>query len=309
MKIIRQVYFLSFVTLLSLLFLLTACSEVLSSPTLEMVNRETGVIQTATPEPMIDVCEPLLSEVAFPRQEPVDGPRESMAAELVGELVLEDGCLRIESIYGDGSYLTIWLPEFKIIFDGGVPVVLDGEGVVVGKVGEEIYMGGGEGREQSMLACVRTQLPPTCGGPYWLVGEGVRLNLILDSDLLTMDFEYLPDRTAILLKKEPILDEWVDETGTITGFLRFYFPNRCPRIQSDSGMRDFLPLWPQGYTHRFKGGLVEILDQDGVVIARQDELVTLSGGLVPTNWENENYRQLHYETPGDCFGPYWIVMP
>lgn len=291
------------------LFLLTACAAPFASPTLEIADQEIKVTETTTPEPTINVCETLFTEVAFPRQEPVEGPRETMSAELVGDLVLTDGCLRVESLYRDGSYLPIWPPEFKVSMEEGVPVVLDGDGVVVGQVGQEIYMGGGEGSEQAMPACVRDQLLPTCSGPYWVVGEGVRFNLILDSDLLTMDFEYVPDRTAILLKKEPILDEWVDETGTVTGFLRFYFPDRCPRIQSESGKRDFLPLWPPGYTHRFKDGLVEVLDQGGAVVARQDELVTLSGGLVPPNWENENYRRLHDETPGDCVGPYWIVMP
>jgi hypothetical protein len=135
----------------------------------------------------------------------------------------------------------------------------------------------------------------------------VRLNLKFDSDLFTMDLVPARDRTAILLKKMPILDSWDGELGTVTGYLRFYFPDRCPRIRSESGMRDFLPIWPEGYTLKIEDELVEILDSSGKVAARQDEIVTLKGGLVPPNWENANFRTLTYETPGDCIGPFWIV--
>jgi hypothetical protein len=250
-----------------------------------------------------------IQDIAFPRQEPVEGIREVMEAELVGDLVLSEGCLRIESLYGNQSYIPVWPPEFTVDLENDNPVILDGDGQLVGRVGDEITMGGGELSENALSACVRDQMPPTCSGKYWVVGDGVRLNLIFDSDLFTMDLVPADDRTAILLKKKPVLDEWVTEPETITGVLRFYNPTRCPRIQSESGTRDYLPIWPQGTSIQVVADLVEILDADGKVIARQDENVTLHGALVPTNWQNPNYRQLHDETPGDCIGPFWIVNP
>ena len=250
-----------------------------------------------------------IPDIAFPRQEPVEGERATMGAELVGDLVLEEGCLRIESLYGNESYIPVWPPEFTVVLENDIPVILDGDGLLVGRVGKEIYMGGGESSESAVPACAQQQMPPTCRGKYWIVGEGVRLNLKFDSELFDMDLVPAADRTAILLKKAPILDDWAGEPDTVTGILRFYNPDRCPRIQSESGTRDYLPIWPQGYSIQVIEDLVEILDADGNVVARQDENVTLHGALVPPNWENLNYRQLHYETPGDCFGPYWIVNP
>ncbi len=122
-----------------------------------------------------------------------------------------------------------------------------------------------------------------------------------------MDLIPAPDRTAIFLKKEPILDDWTGESDTVSGILRFYFPDRCPRIKSESGATDFLPVWPHGFSLQISENRVEILDDNRTVIARQDETVTLNGALVPPNWENSHYRQLHYEIPGDCISPYWIV--
>jgi hypothetical protein len=258
----------------------------------------------------VDICTPSdIVDIAFLRQEPVEGERAMMAAELVGDLVLSEGCLRVESLYSDESYIPVWPSEFTIAFENDVPVVLDGDGMVVGRTGEEIYMGGGESSSMAVPACAQAQMPEKCDGKYWMVGDGVRLNLKFDSELFDMDLVPAADRVAILLKKAPILDEWTGEPETITGILRFYNPDRCPRIQSESGTRDYLPIWPQGYAIQVVDDLVEILDIGGNVVARQDESVTLHGALVPTNWENPNYRQLHYETPGDCFGPYWIVDP
>jgi hypothetical protein len=299
----------SLILLIGFLMVLTGCTG--PPPTLTEVGADISVeiVETEVMTPTINVCKPLdIPGVAFPRQEPVSGPRAMMAAELVGDFVLEGGCLWVESLYHDGRYLPIWPPEFLVEIDDGMPVLLDGDGVVVGRVGEEIYMGGGEASERAMLECVRAQMPTACGGPYWVVGDGVRFNLKFDSDLINLVLVPAPDRTAILLQKEPILDEWADEPGTVTGVLSFYYPDRCPRIQSESGTRNYLPIWPPGYSLQISDDLVEILDDTGGVVARQDETITLKGALVPPNWENENYRRLHYETPGDCFGPYWIVM-
>jgi hypothetical protein len=260
--------------------------------------------------PTVDICTPLdIPDIAFPRQEYVQGAREVMEAELIGDLVVSDGCLRIESLYGNQSYTPVWPPEFTVVLKNDIPVILDSDGQLVGRIGEEIYMGGGESSESGLPACVRQQMPPTCSGKYWIVGEGVRLNLKFDSELFDMDLVPAVDRMAILLKKAPILDEWTGEPDTVTGILRFYNPDRCPRIQSESGTSNYLPIWPQGYSLQFAENRLEILNIDGNVVARQDESVTLEGSLVPTNWENPNYRQLRNETPGDCIGPYWIVYP
>jgi hypothetical protein len=274
-----------------------------------------GGVATPTSEkedipPTIDICAPLdIPELAFPRQEPVEGFREVMEAELVGDLILRDGCLQIESLYDNSIHLPLWPPEFTVSLEDDVPIILDGRGEVVGHVGEEIFMGGGEGSVNTIPACIREQLPAGCNGKVWVVGEGVRLNLKFDSDLFRMDLIPTSDRTAILLRKDPILDDWVGDPESVTGYLRFYYPDRCPRIMSESGTSDFLPIWPPEYSIQISDGQVEILDGKKMVIARQDEPVTLHGALVLTNWDNPNYRQLHYETPGDCFGPYWIVKP
>ncbi len=247
-----------------------------------------------------------------------------MEAELIGDLVLVNGCLRVNSIYGDGSVLPIWPPEFTLKAEKRATVaaqdeiqVLDGAGQVVARAGQEVYMGGGGGSATSLADCVRGQLPADCTGPYWIVGEGVRPNLRHDSDLFTLDVISTTERSFLLLRKKPVLDEWAEGDSLIAAKLVLYDYQRCPRVTSDSGLTDYLLLWPPDYGARItpplsppeggmKGG-IEIVDGSGQVVAHVGEEVVLDGGGIPRDWDSEKYRQLYYELPGDCHGPYWIV--
>jgi hypothetical protein len=290
-----------------IMILLAACSE--GSTTRSAITLESkGVI--AEPTKTVEVCDnPIEAEIPFPRQEAVEGFREVMEAELVGDLVLKDDCLRVESIYGEDSYLPIWPPEFILTEESDVITILDGEGQAVGRVGEEIFMGGGIGAASAIADCARQHLPETCEGPYWIVGEGVRPNLRFDSTLIWPEIITNTMHTAIMIRKYPILDSWTAQPSTITGYLRLYPPHRCPRIKTENGLTDALAIWPPDYSMRISDDQVEILDGTGQVIAREGKQVTLSGGYIPNSWDSEEYRRLYYDVPGDCFGPYWIVMP
>jgi hypothetical protein len=256
----------------------------------------------------IDICAtPEVPGVAFPRQGPVEGPRVVMEALLIGRLVLADGCLRIESVHGDGSQLPIWPPEFDLAAQGDEIQVLDGEGRVVARVGEEVYMGGGGGSATALAGCVREQLPDACSGPYWIVGDGVRPNLKRDSDLFTLDEVETPARSFFLLHKQPLLDGWIEGESQLTGKLVLWDYDRCPRIATESVRGNFLPLWPPDYSAIVEDGAIAIVDGAGRVVARVGEQVTLGGGSIPHSWDSEEYRQLFHELPGDCSPPYWIV--
>ncbi len=256
----------------------------------------------------IDVCAtPDVPGIAFPRQGPVEGMRVMMQAEMIGQLVLVDGCLRIESIYDDTSYLPVWPPEFDLGSEDDEIQVLDGAGEVVARVGEEIYMGGGEGSASVMAECVRQQLPSTCTGPYWIVGEGVRPNLRRNSDLFSAETVSTADRSFFFFHKKAVLDEWVEHDAVLSGELVLWDYSRCLRVVSEGGLGDHLPLWPPDYSARFTGDKVEVLDGSGQVVARVGEQVRLDGGDIPVVWDLEAYQSLLDELPRDCHGPYWIV--
>jgi len=91
-----------------------------------------------------------------------------MAALIIGELIVQDGCLRILS-EGE-STLVIWQADYFLTDNNGLLQVLDETAEVVAQVGETIYLGGGE---QSTIQAneLREPIPELCGGPYWRMGE------------------------------------------------------------------------------------------------------------------------------------------
>lgn len=92
-----------------------------------------------------------------------------MTALLIGNLVVEDGCLRIRDVYTGESRLIIWQADYYLTVNDGVLAILDETGAVVAQVGGRVYLGGGEQRAVNESE-MRQPLPESCGGPYWRMG-------------------------------------------------------------------------------------------------------------------------------------------
>ncbi|MDY6911118.1 MAG: hypothetical protein SVM79_01985 [Chloroflexota bacterium] len=242
-----------------------------------------------------------------------------MTAMLTGELVLEDGFLRVRASDDDEGNLIIWQTDYFLHSNEGVIEILDRNGQVVGRVGEEVCMGGGEvSMTASFERQLREPLPEHCEGPYWLQGGGMRLSLNYSSDLFTLEVLSSDDRTLHFLRKKPVLDDWtasMEETfygelvrlrGRFMAIRKAYDPmNPKPATYVPSGTA-FIPLWPPDYQARIQNGKFEIMDGSGQVVAREGEKVRLEGGKLK-GWSSENYRQLYHELPCGCRGPYWVV--
>jgi hypothetical protein len=108
------------------------------------------------------------SSVHFPQLKTRSG--SYMLALLVGELKLVDGYLRV------GEELIIWQPDYFVHNDNGTIEIWDRDGVVVGRVGEEIYMGGGEIKQPPEDKFLKEPLPDNIDGPFWIQGTETRLN-------------------------------------------------------------------------------------------------------------------------------------
>ena len=95
-----------------------------------------------------------------------------MEALLVGKLIVKDGCLRVSASERDRGHLIIWQPDYFLNSNEGVIEILDRNGQVVARVGEEIRMGGGEvPLTANLKRQLREPLPEQCEGPYWLMGQ------------------------------------------------------------------------------------------------------------------------------------------
>jgi hypothetical protein len=99
-------------------------------------------------------------------------------AELRGRLTLDEaGCLRVR--YRGGSATPVWPPGLEVNATGDGVRILDQKGHIAARVGEGVYMGGGEARALDDLTSVgkRTaqELHDRCPGTYWLVAPPVRV--------------------------------------------------------------------------------------------------------------------------------------
>lgn len=128
----------------------------------EMETTLTTIITPSAPE----------SDIFFPQLSPVEGTRETMTADLFGQLVLVDSCLRVNNVSevdnSVTSVLLVWPPEFRLNVEGDVVQILDGTGQIVARIGDQIWTGGGGfGDAEGYLG--------PCPGPVFEVGEGFRV--------------------------------------------------------------------------------------------------------------------------------------
>ena len=228
----------------------------------------------------------------------------------MGKLVLDQGCLRIESLYGDVSYFPIWPPGFTLDMEDGLPVILDENGNMVGQSEDEIfmYMGGGEASGRNFSECVQKQVPIDCDSPYWIVGEGVRPALRHDANLFNVETFSIDQRSVFLVSQNIVLNKWIIEPSTIEGTLVLPESTHIPRLQAKNRDLDFLLIWPQNYTVRFLENKFEIINGAGDVIAREGESIVFQGGPMPTPFDPDHFPEQYYDLPEDCIGPFWIIV-
>jgi hypothetical protein len=248
---------------------------------------------------------PPVPGISLPRQKPVEGVRTSMLAELVGTLRLEEGCLRVSSLPDGEVVLPIWPPEFTLRVEGDQVLVIDGQGQVAARAGEEVYMGGGHVPVTDEW--VLQQIPPACRGSYFVVGNTVRPNLRQDAELLSTEVISMAGRTILFPRYEPALDEQVTDRTSIGGKLVAYDYRRCLHLQTEWGPGVATLLWPPDWSVRVDGDAAVVVDGTGQDVARLGDEVLLRARAVPQTMDSPVYRQLIDELPGDCVGATWLV--
>jgi hypothetical protein len=93
-------------------------------------------------------------------------------AELIGELVHVDGCLRV-NVDGGTSYVLVWPPDLLATIEESTVRVKTG--LVTGYINEvELHLGDtvrlSGGTTSALPAPLAEQAPPNCPEPYWVVG-------------------------------------------------------------------------------------------------------------------------------------------
>jgi len=253
------------------------------------------------------VLTPPVPEIVFPRQRPTEGWRVSMLAELIGTLWLdpEDGCLRVTPLYRGEDLLVIWKPEFTLREQEGQLEVLDADGQLAARVGEEVYLGGGYVSVDDEW--VLQQIPPACRGETFIAGYQARPNLRHDTELFDLDKLALPEHALFFLRYKPALDEQVTDETSLSGTLVAYEYRRCVHLQTAAGPGVANLIWPPDWSLQVEGETATVVDGAGQAVAQLGNEVRLRVRAVPHSADVPAYRQLIEELPGDCIGATWLV--
>jgi hypothetical protein len=72
------------------------------------------------------------------------------------------------------------------------------------------------------------------------------------------------------------------------------------------GRHGLVLLWPDGYTASIgQSGRIQVLDEDGDLIATVGQEMNLGGGIVTGSFDTTVY----WHTPAGCSHRYWLVAP
>lgn len=123
---------------------------------------------------LIAACREGSSEVTPTPSKPV--MVTAMASYTIGELINDDGCIRIRNKDMNLDRVVIWPPDISTTIEGDQITIITG-GVrggtneVVLNFGDQVMLSGGETTQvdETLLQ----NLPPGCEGLYWVVGFDV----------------------------------------------------------------------------------------------------------------------------------------
>jgi hypothetical protein len=206
---------------------------------------------------------------------------------LEGSLTVKEGCPRVVDTHG-ASHLVIWQPDYFLNSNAGTAEILDGDGVVVGRVGEPIRMGGGELPATAFEHNLRAPLPVACTGPYWLLGD---IESLVAQAIPDLYLDPIPGG-VLYLQSKPAPDE-----GELAGTLAFDNQG-CLRVGG------YAVLWPPGVYWRDDTRPLRFVTVDGgaeTTVAELGAEVRLRGAeRFPGD-----YR--YFENKVHCAGPYWGV--
>jgi hypothetical protein len=255
------------------------------------------VLPIAGDEPLPDTNQGVLLEVQAADDRTVYLPKQppsaaSMTALMEGQLIEENGCLRIAGQAGDASFLILWPFDSDLQLAGEGIEILNGSGEVIARVGQALRLAGGAMESTTAMAGFDEQilgLPlPACPGPYWVAGP-----------LETLASQSVPDITVSPYASEGrMLALLIEQSrasqveGTISGEL----------IVDDQGclrVGDYTILWPPGAYLRENP--LRLFDAQGTLLAQLGDAAELDGAEKVA----QDYRYFTNKVP--CSGPYWGV--
>ena len=197
-----------------------------------------------------------------------------------GQLVLNEGCLRVEipsdPTRGDNpalSRLLILPTAFTLDTEDGALRIIDGTGRVAAHIGDHVRFSGAtisyqEAQNQGLIQ----GLSEECAGPNFLVGDEVTAfdpnNEPTELRLSDPDVLFPRQRTIIASIRTRFNGKGIGE---------LVLEGRCLRLKSGD-RPSYLIIWPPGFTPHVHNGVVQVRNGGGRIIAQVGDRIA-GGGL------------------------------
>jgi hypothetical protein len=81
--------------------------------------------------------------------------------------------------------------------------------------------------------------------------------------------------------------------------------DNCIRVQYDEVGINYLLIWPPDFSISFENGTIEIVNEDGKIVASLGDNVQMGGGEIKLLSLLD--KSIQEQVPPQCPGPYWIV--
>ncbi len=216
-----------------------------------------------------------------------------------GELVLEEGCLRVE-VPARGasprmSWLVIWPSSFTYEEESGSIRIIDGLGRTTARVGDHIRLSRAavtyqQARDQEFSA----EGAGHCAQPSTWVGDEVTAfdpeNEATELRLSDPDILFLRQKTVMVAERSFM---------TAAGVGELVLDGQCLRLKGEYNISTI--IWPAGFTPHVQDGVVQVRNGSGRVIARVGNEIAGGGGY---------YAGGHGECSGEVFRVHGIkVLP
>ena len=232
----------------------------------------------------------------------------------VGELLLQDGCLRLTGTgpkFPEIGYLLVWPRNYSLHTVVESVSVVNSGGVIVARVGDTVRVDVNE---------FERRLPSVdCAGPHLAVGEDVRAVVLDKRGEIESPGDSSPPTPEFALRfpqhEQPIatgdgyrvfLGELVAEDG-------------CLRLIGDrlASLGDvyqkypiggFLLVWPPGYSLNAAADPAQIVDNMGLIVARVGDTIRVTAnGWSPTRSGPADPPATPIPLPLGCDGPRLLV--
>ena len=213
----------------------------------------------------------------------------------LGELVAEDGCLRligdrlaslgdVYQKYPIGGFLLVWPPGYSLNTDVDPAQIVDNAGLTVARVGDTVRVSGNSWSRRSFdPPATPFPLPLGCEGPRLLIGDQVHAitpdeptEIMLPGSTLFFPRQKTPSKLV-----ELELVRWPGELVLDGDCIRWDRPGRP--------VPGPVLVWPAGFTPHIENGVVVVRNGGGRTIARIGETLSMIGRSGP-------------DYPGKCAG-------